>query len=322
MWQPTATLETLQARAAILAKIRQFFAERNILEVETPLLSQATVTDAQLHSFTTFYQPVMNAKPQLYYLQTSPEFAMKRLLAAGMGAIYQITKSFRNAERGRQHNPEFSMLEWYRPGMDHFALMQEVDAFLQTILTTKPAKKVTYQALFQDFFQINPHLATGTELSQIAERHHIQLVEATPTQDRDLWLQLLMTHIIEPSLGIEQPTMVYDYPSSQAALSKLRQQHNYHVAERFEVYVNGIELANGFHELQDANEQHQRFLTDLSQRKQQNLSSVNIDKYFLQSLEAGLPSCAGVALGIDRLIMLALNANSIEEVLAFPIERA
>lgn len=309
-WKPSATISNLKKRAEILKKIRIFFEERNILEVETQLLSHATGSDPYVHSIAT---------QNHLYLQTSPEYAMKRLLASGSGSIYQICKAFRNDDTGRFHNPEFTMLEWYRLGFDHHALMDEMDCLLQIILNTGKADRLTYQQLFKKYCDIDPFSADMHDLKKAAARYNITF---SGELSCDGWLDLLMTHIIEPKIGQEKPFFLYDFSISQAALAKIRWQENPPVASRFEVYFKGVELANGFHELQDANEQRKRFTNELQSRKEMNLPVFPIDENFLAALDEGLPDCAGVALGVDRLIMLALDCNSISEVLSFNFERA
>ena len=318
IWQPTASIQNLKQRAKIIKKIRDFFAARDVFEVETPLLSHATVTDIHLQSFSTQYI-LDNQKEKKLYLQTSPEYAMKRLLAAGSGAIFQICKSFRNGgESGRLHNPEFTMLEWYRPGFNHHDLMDETDELLNTVLNTQPAERFTYEALFKHYLAIDPHSSSIDKLKQSAIELGIQ-IEHDDTLNSDDWLMLLMSHCIEPYLGQNnQPTFVYDFPRSQAALACI----NNNIAERFEVYLDGIELANGFHELSDAKEQRHRFESDLIKRTHINYPIVPIDEHLLSALEQGFPNSAGIALGIDRLIMIALKANSIDNVLSFPITNA
>jgi lysyl-tRNA synthetase class 2 len=306
----TITIKNLRKRAEIIAQIRQFFAARNILEVETPLLSKYTVTDVHLHSIQASCSNIGTM-----YLQTSPEYAMKRMLAAGVGSIYQICKSFRDGECGRYHNQEFTMLEWYRLGFTHHDLMNEMDELLQFILEGSPAVRRTYQEIFMQHLNINPHLATVVELQQCAVDNDINSISAVTTEDRDTWLQLLMSEYIEPKLAAEEVVFIYDYPATQAALAKIRQEPQFAVAERFEVYVRGIELANGFHELTDATEQRQRFLQDLATRRQLGYATVAIDEPFLASLATGLPACAGVALGVDRLVMLALHESEINNVI-------
>ncbi len=321
-WQPTASSENLRLRAQILTKIRAFFAARGVLEVETPLLCHATVTDLHLQSFSTAYNPGGNIAEETLYLQTSPEYAMKRLLAAGSGPIYQICKSFRNdGESGRCHNPEFTMLEWYRPGFSHHDLMTETDDLLQEILHTSKAERLSYAEAFQRYADIDPHNATAEHLKKQTIKLGISELENFESDDRDSWLQLLMAHFIEPKIGQEQPTFIYDFPITQAALARIRQD-NPPVAERFEIYFKGMELANGFHELTDAKEQEQRFIKDLAKREKIAFPKVPIDYLFLAALQHGLPSCAGIALGIDRLMMLAMQAHTLDEVISFPLERA
>lgn len=305
-WQPSADIAYLKQRAEILKKIRQFFSERKILEVETPLLCKTTATDPHIAS--------LKIEKLNRYLQTSPEFSMKRLLAAGSGSIYQICKAFRDDECGRYHNPEFTMLEWYHVGFGLSALMQEIDELLQFILQTKPAEKKTYQEIFLQYLNINPHLASLQDLQACAVTQEINYT-AAQENDRDTWLHLLLTHCIEPQLGIKQPLFIYDFPASQAALAHIRKTTP-PIAERFEVFVNGIELANGYHELIDAEEQRKRFMQDLAQRKKMNYPQVPIDENLLAALPL-VPPCAGVALGIDRLMMLAMQSQAIAEVMSF-----
>lgn len=321
-WQPSASFESLYLRADILSRIRQFFYQRKVLEVDTPALSQATVTDKHLHSFHTDYYYSTNSKQKkMLYLQTSPEFAMKRLLAAGYGPIYQICKAFRNqGESGRSHNPEFTMLEWYRPGFNHHDLMDEVENLLKLILHCQVTERLSYSELFQHYLHIDPHHIAIEALKKIADTHLATENLDLDTLERDDCLNLLMTHCIEPRLP-NHPLFIYDFPASQAALAKIRP-GNPPLAERFEVYVQGLELANGFHELKSSQEQRQRFMNDLAQRKKAAYAVVPIDEHLLAALDHGFPDCAGVALGIDRLVMLAAKKNAIDEVIAFPLARA
>jgi len=315
-WQPSALINSLQSRAKIMQQIRDFFAARKVLEVETPLMGRATGTDSNIESISTSFQ-YFGEQAITCYLQTSPEFAMKRLLAAGSGDIYQICKSFRNGEVGQIHNPEFTMLEWYRVGFDHHQLMQEVEDLIKFILNCDDAEKFTYQEVFLKFLQIDPFTATIDELKNCVAQQNLQAdLELT----RDGWLNLLMSHFIEPKLGQKVPTFIYDFPASQAALALINKD-NPLVADRFEVYAKGMELANGFNELLNADEQRKRFLNDLKYRTENNLALYPIDEYFLSALEAGLPNCAGVALGVDRLILLALEKLSIQEVVSFDFSR-
>lgn len=321
-WGPSATLETLKLRAQILARIRGFFSEHEVLEVETPALSSAAAIDPNLNSFATRYA---GPEARALYLHTSPEFFMKRLLAAGSGSIYQICKVFRDGENGRRHNPEFTLLEWYRVGFDHHRLMEEVAELLGHTLAGRlaldPEEKISYRAAFDRYCAIDPHTASGTELAACARGHGIQLSTALAPDDIDAWRDLLLTHIIEPQLGRGRLSFVYDYPASQAALARVRPGQT-PLAERFEVYLNGMELANGFHELADSAEQQRRFERDLTARRAARLPVVPADARFLAALSHGLPDCAGVALGIDRLVMLAAGVDAISQAVSFSIDRA
>lgn len=311
-WRPSASLESLRHRARLLTRIRSFFTERGVFEVETPLMAAATVTDPHLASFRVPYGA------RTFYLQTSPEYAMKRLVAAGSGAIFQVCKAFRRDEAGRFHNPEFTLLEWYRPGWDHHRLLDEVDALLAEVLDTPEAERRTYAELFESRCGVDAHRDPAERLREVAARHGLELAGEV---DRDTWLQLLLARVIEPELGRGRPTFVLDFPASQAALARLRP-GDPPVAERFEVYVEGIELANGFHELADAAEQRRRFAADLAQRRARGLEDVTVDERLLAALESGFPDCAGVALGVDRLLMLATGAERLEDVVAFTFEHA
>lgn len=313
-WQPTAPIANLKKRAQIINQIRAFFFERGVLEVETPLMATAGTTDAYIASITAEFIELGAKQGTTCYLQTSPEYAMKRLLAADSGAIFQICKAFRNGEVGHHHNPEFSMLEWYRPGFDLQMLMAEVAELVQYILPNTKTQYYTYQALFEKILTINPHSATVTQLQTCMRECDIHGVNS---DDKDILLQVLMSHVIEPRLPVDETTFIYHFPASQAALARVNRQGAIPVAERFEVYRAGLELANGFYELTDANEQAARFKADLEKRRTQNLPQVPIDERLIAALTHGLPDCSGVALGIDRLIMLALGVDNINEVLSF-----
>ena len=319
-WQPNATIQQLKQRAKLISNIRQFFATKQVLEVETPAMSHATVTDVHLHTFTTDFVGPGYSKGQSLYLMSSPEFHMKRLLAAGSGSIYQICKSFRNEENGRYHNPEFTMLEWYRVGFDHHDLMDEMDELLQLILHSGKAVRTTYQKAFLSALGVCPLEASMEELRHQAEKLGLGDI-AEHEQERDTLLQLLFSVGVEPKIGQKSPAFIYDFPASQAALAKINK-NDPRVADRFEVYFKGIELANGFHELDDAEEQLGRFVEDNQQRLKMGLEMQPIDYNLIDSLRAGLPECAGVALGIDRLVMLALNCDHIDQVTAFSFPRA
>lgn len=319
-WQPSASIENLKARASLLKTIRDFFYARNVMEVETPSLSQASVTDIHLASFSTQFVGPGFAKGLPLYLQTSPEFAMKRLLAAGAGAIFQLAKAFRNEEAGRHHNPEFTMLEWYRPGFNAAQLMDEIDDLMIAVVGSEKAERISYQQAFITHLACDPLTASIEELSLLAKQQGFDHI-AEQENDKDTLLQLLFCMCIEPKIGQQTPCFVYHFPASQAALAKLSADDN-RVAERFELYFKGMELANGFDELTEADEQRQRFIDDNNKRKAQGLAEVTVDERFLAALSHGLPQCSGVALGVDRLLMLALNAKRISDVIAFDVERA
>jgi lysyl-tRNA synthetase class 2 len=320
-WRPTASPETLRLRARLLARVREFFARRNVLEVETPVLASAAATDPNLDSLSTQYS---GPRERLLYLHTSPEFFMKRLLAAGSGDIFQICKVFRDREAGRRHNPEFTLLEWYRIGFDHLRIMDEVAVLLAYVLDgmipLAESEKLTYSEMFQQYCGIDPHAANTNALAECARRHGADAPQGLSLKDIDGWRDLILTHVIEPQLGRGRLTLVYDYPASQAALSRVRPGPP-PLAERFEAYCNGIELANGFHELSDPAEQRRRFERDLTMRRTLKRPGVPIDTGFIAALHQGLPDCAGVALGIDRLVMLAAGARSLADVISFSVDR-
>lgn len=300
--------------------IRRFFADRGVLEVETPAMSQATVTDVHLSPFQTHFVGPGAAEGLTLYLMTSPEYHMKRLLAAGSGPIFQLCRSFRNEESGRHHNPEFTMLEWYRLHYDMYRLMNEVDDLLQQVLECDNAERLTYQQAFQRHLEIDPLSADKAQLRDVAEKLGVGDVAANEN-DRDTLLQLLFTVGVETNIGRDKPAFVYHFPATQASLAEISTE-DHRVAERFEVYFKGIELANGFRELTDSHEQRQRFEQDNRKRTARGLPVQPIDENLLAALEAGMPECAGVALGVDRLIMLALNAETLSDVIAFSVDRA
>jgi lysyl-tRNA synthetase class 2 len=311
-------MEVLRLRARILATIRGFFSDRGVLEVETPLLAAAPATDLHLHALATRYRGPGADDGRVLYLQTSPEFAMKRLLAAGSGPIYQLCRAFRDGEAGARHNPEFTILEWYRPGWDHHRLMDEVEELLQAVLDTTPSERLTYAEAFVRYAGLDPLGAPNAELGQRVETLGVADPRALR---RDDLLDLILTHEIEPKLGVGRPTFIHDYPASQAALARVRGGEP-PLAERFEAFVDGVELANGYHELVDADEQRRRFESDLEARRVAGLPEVPMDERLLAALEHGLPRCAGVALGVDRLVMLAAGTRDISRVIAFPTDRA
>ncbi len=303
-------IEQLKTRADLYEKIRSYFRQTGAMEVVTPVLSFSGNTDPAIESFVTG-----TAKPM--YLHTSPEFFMKRLLAAGSNSIYQIASVFRQEESGRYHNPEFSMLEWYRVGFDYQQLMDDVLALIQSVNGQQTlVEKLSYQQVFE-FLKINPHQAEVETLASVAAKAGISFQSSEPLS-RDQWLDLLMSHLIEPTFDKTRLTFVYDYPASQASLARVRNDR-FPVAERFELYWGGVELANGFTELQDANEQRWRFRHENQRRIKNDQRSLPIDENFLNALEQGLPACSGVALGLDRLLMILTGASSIEEVMSFPL---
>lgn len=316
-WRPTASIDNLRRRAGIIGQIRRFFTERNVLEVETPALSSAAVSDPHLFPFMTAFVAEGGGASQHLYLHTSPEYPMKRLLAAGSGPIWQLCKVYRNGESGSRHNPEFSMLEWYRPGFDHHRLMDELDQLVRSVLGCPPARRVTYADLFMDILQMDVHSCDTAELETLGRKR----CGFVGNLDRDGWLNLLFSHLVEPQLI--EPTMVYAFPASQAALAKIvDSDDSVPSAARFELFINGMELANGYFELTDAAEQARRFEADQQLRTALNRPVLPVDERLLQALHSGLPECAGVALGVDRLVMLAVGASSIDEVIAFPMARA
>lgn len=312
-WQPTATRTMLKRRARILARIRRFMRRRGILEVETPILNQGGNPDPNLLSLETQVNFPFSVEPRRYYLHTSPEFCMKRLLAAGSGPIYQITRVFRDQEAGRLHQPEFTMLEWYRPGSDHLALMEEVDALLQT-LDLAGSARVAYAEAFRRYTGLNPHACAVRELQNQAAALGLDARRA----DRSMLLDAVFSHAVAPNLGMERPQLIYDFPACQAALARIRKDE-ITVAERFELFINGMEIANGYHELCDGEEVADRFERENASRRERGLAPVAVDEHFLAALRHGLPGCAGVAVGLDRLILAMIGGRDLMDVLTFPI---
>lgn len=315
---PTCSLQAMKSRAKLYHTIRQFFAEREVLEVETPILSQAGVTDVHLASIKT--QRHIAGVQQIHYLQTSPEFAMKRLLSAGSGAIYQICKVFRDDEHGRKHNSEFTMLEWYRPDFSLQDLMKETQTLLEQCLgKTIHIHQHSYKQVFLQKLGINPLKSTTQQLKYIAQQQGLDLDLG---DDRLAYMDLLFSHCIELDLGKEQPIFLLDFPPELASLAKTRiDEDGECVAARFELYINGLELANAYDELIDANLLRQRFESDNLQRAKLGLEQMPIDEHLLRALQ-DMPSCAGIALGIDRLLMVITQAEHLAEVITFPADRA
>lgn len=282
------------------------------MEVDTPVLSRAGITDPHLHSFTSQWQGTK------LYLHTSPEFFMKRLLADGSGDIFQIARVFRDDELGGFHNPEFTMLEWYRLGFDHHQLMDEIEVLVQQLsLTNISMQRKSYRQCFLDVLQVDPLTATTQQLKAVTQANHIEIPQGMDESSRDMWLDWLMTQAIAPSFS--GFTFVYDYPASQAALAAISDK-DARVAHRFELFYGELELANGFRELTHAEEQRQRFVAENAMRKEQGLAEVSVDENLLQALAHGMPDCAGVAIGLDRLLMVLTGASRIADVLSFDFD--
>ncbi|KTD65949.1 elongation factor P--(R)-beta-lysine ligase [Legionella shakespearei] len=312
-WHPSASIQSLRQRALLLAKIRDFFTQRHYLEVETPIMARHGVTDVYLSNIKTKF------RGESYCLQTSPEYHMKRLLAAGSGPVFQLARVFRDDELGRWHNPEFTLLEWYQLDIDHHQLMDEMDALLQLLMHSQPMLRKTYQHAFLESCDLDPFNASVEQLQHVLKQHDLDQVLAAEEQDRDQYLFLLMSHVVEPFLGKENaPVAVYDFPASQASLAQIKNGF----AQRFEVYYKGVELANGFHELTDAEAQAKRFAEDNRARAQQGLEPVEADSFLLDALAHGLPACSGVALGVDRLLALSLQQPGISQIISFDFSRA
>lgn len=316
-WQPTATLDTLALRGRLLAETRSFFATRGVLEVETPALVNAAVTDVNIASF------AVPADGGELHLHTSPEYAMKRLLAAGAPDIYQLCKVFRRGERSTLHNPEFTMVEWYRRGFTLDAMVKETAALVNLLLGARGPRTVewvTYRDAFLASLGFDPLVAPHDMLVEAALDCGLAPASAR-SLERDQLLDLLVATRIAPRLGRGSLCCLHHYPASQAALARLDPQDP-RLALRFELYAEGVELANGFVELADSAEQRARFAADQALRAQRGLGTPDMDSRFLDALAAGLPDCAGVAMGFDRVLMIATGAARIDEVLAFPVERA
>lgn len=362
MWRPTATRAMLEQRATLFARTRRFFADGGVLEVDTPIVVNAPVTDVHVHSARVDLEVKASTQPRSsqevftraarpYFLHTSPEYAMKRLLAAGSGDIYQICHVIRGFERGRLHNAEFTLVEWYRVGFTLEDLMSEVDALVRALLgpvaTGRTSERITYREAFLRLLQLDPFAATLSELQSAAAQRGFQSRDMRPSagglttpaapgtqagittdpasdgahSQRDELLEFLMGSVIGPQLGGHALTFVHGYPASQAALARLDPQEP-RAALRFELYCDGVELANGFQELASESEQRARFEQDIAERRRANLPTFPPDELLLAALKAGLPECSGVALGFDRTLMIATDAKAIDEVLPFPTERA
>lgn len=327
-WRPSATISTLQQRASLLRCIRHYFDMQKVMEVETPIISTHATVDVFIESFEVHFAPIGDPHSYTYYLHTSPEFAMKRLLAAGSGDIYSLGKVFRNGEAGSRHNPEFTMLEWYRVGMNQQQMMDDVAQLLMSVCDFQERQRYSYGELFESYFGINPHRATEIMLQELMAEH----VDANLTElDRADCLDLLFSNCIEPMLvqkqGVQKAALygyfVYDYPACMAALAKITvNSDGDQVAERFELFINGVEVANGYHELQCSEEQQQRFEHELEKRSAKGAKRYPYDANLVAALHYGLPECAGVAIGVDRLMMLICQTQEIGDVVAFNFARA
>ena len=311
-WRPTASTARLKARASLLQDIREYFSEQGVMEVETPLISATGNTDPELQSIRT---------DSGAYLRTSPEFPLKRLLAAGSGDIYELGRVFRAGESGRSHNPEFTMLEWYREGFSYYQLMDEVALLVRRCGGGKfdqwPVQKLSYRELFLQYLELDPFTADSPALGAVARQRGSDDID----RERGQWLDLLLSMVIQPALPAENLTFVCDFPAEQAALARIRP-GSPRLAERFELYLGCTELANGYQELTDAKEQQQRFDKENVLREERGLPRVTTDHHLVAALEHGLPECSGVALGVDRLLMAVCGVDTLSEVIAFPLSHA
>lgn len=322
-WQPSASFDALRLRARLSALSRDFFAERGVLEVETPVLSRGGNSEPNIASFSLEFSGRTDGAPRRRWLRTSPEYPLKRLLAAGLGDCYELGRVFRDGEAGGRHNPEFTMLEWYRVGWDHLRLAGEtaelVNAALTLVSRNATLRIVRYRDLYRDVIGIDPFAANDDELR--AALGDVAIDPAGLT--RDDWLDLLMTHRLQPTFADDELLAIIDWPATQCALARLnRGDDGIAVAERFELYLGPVELANGYHELADADEQRARFVRDLERRRTRGDGQPPLDEAFLAALDAGMPDCAGVALGMDRLLMAMLDTDRIADVLAFDFARS
>lgn len=323
-WHPSASFYEIVRRSEILHAIRAYFFQQKVTEVETPILSSAATVDPHIDSFYADFRPLGGGGKRCY-LSTSPEFPMKRLLAAGSPDIYSLGRVFRNGEAGGRHNPEFTMLEWYRVGINQHQLMDDVTALLSSVCHYQELNRVSYGELFEQYFFIDPHTADTEQLAALVKQYvDTGLSDLT----RNDCLDLLFSHTIEPSLGEREGdklsgVFVYDYPASMAALARVTENaKGQKVAARFELFIQGVELANGYHELADSAEQAKRFQQDQQLREEMSLPAYPYDQYLVDALAAGFPDCAGVALGVDRLHMLLADTKDIRDVLAFGFFRA
>ncbi len=323
-WQPSCSLQAIAERARLNGHIRRFFGVRGVMEVETPLLGSRSVTDPALHAFTTSFKLPGQRQGRSLFLQTSPEFAMKRLLAAGSGSIYQICKAFRNEESGRHHNPEFTLLEWYRVGFSLDELIGEVESLVAELAPKECAlfipERLTYVEAFIRYLDVHPLDSSLEALAGIAAARNVSEAAQLCGEDRSVWLDLLFSYFVQPRLGQQRLTSVYRYPALLPSLARICPDDECFV-ERVEIFLSGVELGNGFHELADTEEQEVRFQRDLRQRETQGLPLPETDERLLAALRHGLPDCSGIAIGLDRLLMALAQRHSLAEILAFPLDQ-
>ncbi|WP_343153635.1 elongation factor P--(R)-beta-lysine ligase [Buchnera aphidicola (Mindarus keteleerifoliae)] len=316
---PTASIETLIKRSLIITKIRRFLSKLSVLEVETPILNKYPITDPNIVQFNTTYCSSNKKKKTNFWLNTSPEYHMKRLLAAGIGPIYQICHSFRNEEKGIFHNPEFTILEWYQPGYSMHDLIKEVTKLLKLIFKCKKVDVISYQKIFLKYLKIDPLSISIKKLKNLVKELGISNLVFLTKNFNNL-LEVLFMEEIEPKIGKKNPICIYHFPSAQASLSEINPD-DYRVSERFEFFFKGVEIGNGFYELKDVNEQKKRFLMDNKKRKELGLEEHPLDLDFLNSLDKGnFPKCSGIAIGIDRLVMLSLNLKEIRKAMSFSLD--
>lgn len=323
-WQPTCSVAVLQLRARVLARLRAFFLAKAVLEVETPLLSHTIGTDPNLAFFATDY--ASSPHSQRLFLQTSPEFAMKRLLASGSGSIYQIGKAFRNGETGRFHNPEFTLLEWYRVGFSLSELMDEIAELILSLFAAENraldgVQRHSYQTIFHQHTGLDPLDFCYSDYCAYAAQQGLRDAINLCEDNHALWLDFLFSHQVQPHLGLHSLCLVYGYPACQSSLARTNSQ-DARMTERVELFINGVELGNGYEELTDAIEQQRRFEAEILLRQQNQLAETAKDLRLIAALETGLPDCSGVAIGLDRLLMLLSNSPMIDDVLSFSIARA
>lgn len=322
-FKPTASIEMLKRRSELTHAIHRFFSARDFIHVETPLLSHDTVVDRYIHPVALLKSTLTGreADQEPLWLQTSPEFCMKRLLASGATAIYQVAKAFRQGESGARHNPEFTMLEWYRVGDDMRSGMELLSDFASTVLGRPKSKLLSYGDAFRNIAGVDPFTDPVESFGEALSKRGVSVSEFALESDRDFWLNLILTHLVEPKLGFEAPVIIFDWPSSQAALAIVRDDSP-PVAERFELYVDGVELGNGYHELLDADEQMHRNKENNSLRVKDRSVPLPVESRLLDAMRAGMPGCSGVAVGVDRLLMVLEACQNIDQVIAFPLDRA